>query len=211
MGAFLDSSKNIRQDKKNPPGQAYKIKKTLEKKKEQGVKMAKKEEASKIILERTYVVPLRMQTLKSPKYKKAKKAISTIKIFISKHMKSNDIKIGRYLNLKIWKHGIKNPPHKVKVTAAKDDKGMVFVELADAPKPKVEESKKPAKKEDKVVKEAEFKEIKEEKAEEAKKIEKEEIKELMKEQKEHIPMHHAPKIPPKQKFQQQRPTAPKSI
>lgn len=176
--------------------------------------MAKKEEISKVVLERNYVIPLRMQTLKSPPYKKAKKAISTVKIFISKHMKTKDVKIGHYLNLKIWEHGIRNPPNKVKVTAAKDDKGMVFVELAGAPKPapKADEIKKSGKKEAKEVKsegkvEAEFKEIKEEKAEEAKEIEKEEMKEL---QKEH-PKQHPPKVPSQPRVEQQHPTAPKSV
>ncbi len=184
--------------------------------------MAKKEESPKIVLERNYNIPLRIATLKSPFHKKAKKAISTVKIFISKHMKTKEVKIGQYLNLKIWEHGMRNPPNMVKVTAAKDDKGMVFVELVGAPKPqpKVEEKKKPTgKKEDKTVKEAEFTEkkeeklekqvesAKEEKAEEAKEIEKEEIKEM---QKEH-PKQHPPKAPTQTKFQHQNPTAPKSV
>ena len=183
--------------------------------------MAKKEEASKTILERTYIIPLRRETLKAPSYGKAKKAITAIREFVSKHMKSSDIKIGRYLNLKIWEHGIKNPPNKVKITAVKDDKGAVFVELEGAPKeqPKTEEKKKLAKKDEKTVKEAEFREKpedklekqvgenKEEKAEEAKKVEKQEIKEL---QKEH-PRQHAPKMPAQSKVQQVHPTAPKSV
>ena len=171
--------------------------------------MAKKEEPSKIILERTYNIPLRMETLKAPKYRKAKKAMTAVKEFIVQHMKSSDIKIGRYLNLKIWEHGIKNPPHHVKITATKDDKGKVFVELEGAPKEelKADEKKKPAKKEEKIVKEAEFKDKQEEKSEEAKQIEKEEIKEL---QKEH-PKHHPQKMPEIHKNQQVHPTAPKSV
>ena len=173
----------------------------------------KKEETAKTILERTYIIPLRMETLKAPAYRKAKKAITAIREFISRHMKSSDIKIGRYLNLKIWEHGIKNPPNKIKVTAVKDDKGAVFVELEGAPKeqPKTEDKIKPAKKDEKPVKEAEFRETaeekKEDKAEEAKKAEKEEIKEL---QKEH-PKQHAPKTPAQPKVQQAHPTAPKSV
>ena len=103
--------------------------------------MAKKrEEASKTILERIYSIPLRRETLKVPPFRKANKAVKTVKQFISKHMKSENVVIGKYLNLKIWHHGAKNPPHHVKVNAAKDDKGKVFVELADAPKekPKIE-------------------------------------------------------------------------
>ena len=180
--------------------------------------MAKKEEAPKIVLERNYNIPLRIATLKSPFHKKAKKAISTVKIFISKHMKTKEVRIGQYLNLKIWEHGMRNPPNLVKVTATKDDKGVVFVELVGAPKPqpKVEETKKSGKKESKPEGkvEAEFKEIKEEtkeikeeKAEEAKEIQKEEIKEM---QKEH-PKMHPPKMPSQPKVSQTHPTAPKSV
>ncbi len=184
--------------------------------------MAKKEETSKKILERVYVIPLRLETAKVPNFKKANKAAKTVRIFISKHMKSENVVIGKYLNLRIWKHGAKNPPHHLKVNAVKDDKGKVFVELVDAPKEKakVEEIKKTPKKEEKIIKEAEFKETpetklekeveeaKEEKAEEAKKIEKEEIKEL---QKEHPKQHHPQKMPAKPKFQESHQQAPKSV
>src|SRR3989344_2148008 len=96
--------------------------------------MAKKEETSKTVLERIYSIPLRRETLKVPPFRKANKAVKTIREFISKHMKSENVVIGKYLNLKIWNHGAKNPPHHVKVNVAKDDKGKVFVELVDAPK-----------------------------------------------------------------------------
>ena len=176
--------------------------------------MAKKEEASKIILERVYVIPLRRETLKVPNFKKANKAMRTVKEFISRHMKTKDVFVGKYLNLKIWSHGAKNPPGKIKVNAAKDDKGKVVVELFGAPKekPKAEE-KKSVKKEGKAAEtpeqkiEEKLEDAKEEKAEEAKKIEREEIKELKKEH----PKHHAPKIPQAQKSQQVHPTAPRSV
>ena len=180
--------------------------------------MAKKEETPKIILERTYVIPLRQETLKVPPFKKAKKAIRAIREFISKHMKSDEIIIGKYLNMNVWNHGIKNPPHKVNVITTKDDKGKVFVEIVGAPKekPKVEDKKKVAKKEEKESKaavtseekiEKKVEEAKEEKAEEAKKIEHEEIRELKKEH----PKLHAQKMPPKSKMQESHPQAPKSV
>ena len=179
--------------------------------------MAKKKEGtSKAILERVYNIPLRRETLKVPYYKKANKAVKTVKEFISKHMKSDNVVIGKYLNLKIWEHGAKNPPHHVNVNAVKDDKGKVVVELVDAPKekPKVEEKKKEIKREEEIKAEKpeeklqhEIEEIKEERAEEAKKIEREEIKEM---QKEH-PKQHAPKMPAKPKMQETHPTAPRSV
>lgn len=183
--------------------------------------MAKKEESPKTVLERVYTIPLRQETLKVPPFKKANKAMKAVIEFISKHMKSNEIAVGKYLNLAVWTHGAKNPPHKLKVNAVKDDKGKVFVEIVGAPKeePKADEKKKPSKAGEKIIKEADFqekaqekleselKESKEEKAEEAKKNEKEEIREL---QKEH-PKHHAPKIQSQPKVQQVHPTAPKSV
>ena len=175
--------------------------------------MAKKEESSKIVLERVYNIPLRRETLKVPFYRKAKKASKAVREFIQKHMKSDDVNIGRYLNMKVWEHGMKNPPHHVKVVATKDDKGKVMVELEGAPKDVPKVDKKAAKKsESKDTKEApsqkleeDVKEAKEEKAEAAKKIEKEEIKEL----KQEHPKVHAPKVPPKQKEQIEHPMAPR--
>jgi large subunit ribosomal protein L31e len=106
-----------------------------------------KEEKSKIVLERTYIIPLRKEVMNSPRYKRAKRAVAGVKRFLIKHMKSEEIRIGRYLNLKLWEHGIKNPPLKVKVNVTKDDKGVVSAELFDAPKK--EEKKSDKKKEDK--------------------------------------------------------------
>ncbi|MBI4146617.1 50S ribosomal protein L31e [Candidatus Woesearchaeota archaeon] len=95
-------------------------------------------------LERTYVVPLRKEWLKAPRYKRAKRAIGALRSFLVRHMKSEDLCIGTSINLEIWKHGIKNPPGKIKINVLKDDKGVVMAELFGAPKPelKKEEEKK---------------------------------------------------------------------
>ena len=188
--------------------------------------MAKKEDLAKIILERDYTIPLGHETLKVPPFRKANKAIKAVRQFIGRHMKSNDISLGHYLNLQIWRHGAKNPPHYVKVSAIKDEKGRVIVELAGAPKkepkmdmekktkdvakeePDKEASKEPAKEmtaEEKLEKEVE--EIKVAKAQEAIKIEKEEIKEL---KKEHPPIH-TPKMVRKEKVHDEHPVAPKKL
>ncbi len=160
--------------------------------------MAEKKSESKIVVERTYNVPLRKGFQKAPKYRRAKKAVNVLREFISKHLKSDSIKIGKFLNLEIWKRGIKNPPHHVKVNVTKDSEGIVNVELAGAPsekkpevkpvekaeqKEKPEETKAEVKPEagiEKALKELEVKaeKVKEKKQEEAKKVEKQEIKEL---------------------------------
>ncbi|MCK5107932.1 MAG: 50S ribosomal protein L31e [Nanoarchaeota archaeon] len=80
-------------------------------------------------LDRIYTIPLRREYMKVPKYKRAKKAITAIKQFLKKHMKSENIKLGKQLNLKIWERGIKNPPHHIKVTVKKDGEGLVTAEL----------------------------------------------------------------------------------
>ncbi len=112
--------------------------------------MAKqKTEIEKIILAREYVIPLRKEWLKVPKYKRAKKAIKAIKQFIARHMKVPErdvkqVKINKWLNQEIWFRGIKRPPAKIKVKAIKyEDK--VTVELAEIPekiKYKIEREKK---------------------------------------------------------------------
>lgn len=176
----------------------------------------KKEKEAKKILERIYNVPLRKEFLKSPKWKRTKKAAKALREFVAKHMKSDNVKIGKYANLELWKHGIKNPPHHIKVNCVKFDDGKVIAELFGKPieeKPpevkkkvkkeeKKEEKPKEEVKEEKIEKKVE--EVKEEKAEKAKEIEKEEIKELKKEH----PKVHAPKQAPIPKQVEKRPTAP---
>jgi large subunit ribosomal protein L31e len=84
-------------------------------------------------MERTYTIPLRKEFLKSPKYKRAKKSVIAVREFLSRHMRSDNVKLGRYLNLELWKHGINNPPSRVRVSVNKDDKGVVTAELVGAP------------------------------------------------------------------------------
>ncbi len=103
--------------------------------------MAKKKKESNV-LERTYNVPLRRKWLNVPKYKRAKKAVSALRAFVVKHMKSDNVNLGKYVNEYIWKHGIKNPPHHVKIVARKDSEGAVNVELEGSPVEEKEESKK---------------------------------------------------------------------
>jgi len=94
--------------------------------------------------ERTYNVPLRREFLKVPRYKRAKTAMNALKRFLSRHMKSEEVYIGRRLNQEVWKRGMKNPPHHVKVDVVKEDDGKVFAELSGFKyeKPVVEEEGK---------------------------------------------------------------------
>ena len=80
--------------------------------------MAKKK--NEVIVERTYIIPLRKEFQKAPKNKRAKKAIIAIKEFLKRHMKTENVSIGPHLNKLVWKNGIQNPPHHVKVDVLRD-------------------------------------------------------------------------------------------
>ena len=105
--------------------------------------MADKKKPTKVI-EREYIINLRKEILKAPRYKKSKKAIRALKEFLKRHMKSDDIKLGPYLNEHIWQNGPKNPPTKVEIKVKKEDE-KVFAELKSAPV-EVPENKKEEKK-----------------------------------------------------------------
>ena len=93
---------------------------------------AKKEETTS---ERTYNVPLRKEYL-------TEKAVSALRKFIGHHMKSENVKIGKEVNEFLWHHGIRNPPHHLKVNAVKDKEGKVMIELFGVKKKEPKENKK---------------------------------------------------------------------
>lgn len=92
----------------------------------------------KLVLEREYTVPLRKGWLKVPEYKRANKAVKTLKEFLARHMKVYDrdlrkIKVDIFLNNEIRFRGMKKPPAKIRVKAKKFDDGIVKVELITLP------------------------------------------------------------------------------
>ncbi len=98
----------------------------------------KKPEPKTEKIEREYLIPLREQCRKVPRYKKANKAIKTIKEFLVRHMKVRDrdlrkIKIDRYLNEAVWFRGIKKPPMKIKVKVVKEGENVnaYLAEMSD--------------------------------------------------------------------------------
>lgn len=111
-------------------------------------------------LERTYNVPLRKEYMKAPRWNRTKKAVIALRQFLAKHMKSENVLLSKELNEEMWKHGIQNPPHHVKVKAMKDDKGVVKADLFAAEKPA--SKKTPAEKKEKKAAKRESKKAKEE-------------------------------------------------
>lgn len=107
-------------------------------------------------VERIYNVPLRKEFMKAPKYKRTMKAVKALREFLKKHMKCDNVKIGKYANLVLHERGRKNPPHHIKIKAVKTtekikdkDVDIVRAELVGAP----EEKKKEVKEKKKVEKE----------------------------------------------------------
>lgn len=102
---------------------------------------------------RTYTVPLRRKFQRTERHQRAKKAVTELRIFLKKHMKSETVKIGPALNRYLWSHGIRKPPSRVEIVTEKNDEGVVYAELSGTPLPSealaepTEETKKaPAKK-----------------------------------------------------------------
>lgn len=86
---------------------------------------------SEPVEERIYNVPLGKAWL-TPRYKRAKKAVTVLRTFVQRHMKPEEIIIDPSVNEMIWRNGITNPPRKIRVRLSKDDEGVVTVNLAEA-------------------------------------------------------------------------------
>ena len=96
-----------------------------------------KEEPKTDKIEREYIINIRREIKKAPIYKRAPKAIRTIKEFLARHMKIRDrdlskIKLDRYLNEFLWARGIRNPKTRIKVKAIKEG-DIVTAELSELP------------------------------------------------------------------------------
>jgi len=132
-------------------------------------------------IEREYIIPLRRRWKIVPRYKRANKAIKTIKEFLVRHMKIRDrdlkkVRIDKYLNEAIWNRGIKNPPSKIKVKAIKEN-DIVRVELVEFSE-RLKFKKLKEEKREKKAKEAGKKKKAEEKKEEVGKVKTEEVKKI---------------------------------
>lgn len=177
-------------------------------------------------MERTYNVPLRKDFSKAPRHKRAHRAMTSLRGFLMQHMKcSNEqIRIGKVLNDTVWARGIKNPPHHVKITAIKQDDGIVKVELfghkypepikpvSKEDKPKKEEKKSDDKVVDAETVEEKPKKAKAKKTETAKEDEASEEKADVKEESEEKPKKTVKKTAKKEESSEEKPkkTAKKS-
>lgn len=91
--------------------------------------------------EKIFTIPLRRKFLIYPRYRRLKIAVRATRNFLVKHLKSDKIKLGKYLNLKLHERGRKNPPKYIKLKVWKED-DFYKAELIDAPIETIKEEKK---------------------------------------------------------------------
>lgn len=84
-------------------------------------------------VERVYTVPLRHAAL-APRTKRANRAITEIKTFMARHMKTEAEKVwlDNPVNEVVWARGIQKPPRRIRVKAIRFDDGVVEVSLPEA-------------------------------------------------------------------------------
>lgn len=80
--------------------------------------------------EQIYIIPLKV-TKGLPRWKRGNRAIKEIKEYLTHHMKSEDIKLDKSINERIWERGIEKPPSKIRIRAMKFEDGQVQAELAE--------------------------------------------------------------------------------
>ena len=91
------------------------------------------EVTEEIVVERLYTIPLG-KAYEAVRKKRAKRAVTLVKTFISRHMKIEDeadLAIDPALNEYLWTRGIEKPPRRVRVRATKDRDGFVKVFLIE--------------------------------------------------------------------------------
>ncbi len=93
--------------------------------------------------ERIIIIPLRKEFLKSPRVKRANRAMRIIRAFLARHMKAEEsnVRISQKIHEKIWERGAHKPPPKIKVKARKDSDGVVKAMLPEEIETPKEEKK----------------------------------------------------------------------
>jgi large subunit ribosomal protein L31e len=79
-------------------------------------------------MEKVYVIPLRRAFLASRTHR-ASKAIKVVREFLIRHLKSEDIRLGKSINEAVWARGIQKVPRKIRVHADKNEEGIFYAEL----------------------------------------------------------------------------------
>ncbi len=97
--------------------------------------------------EKIFTIPLRKAFRGANRKRRAKKAITIIREYLQRHMKTDDIKIGKTINESVWARGITKPPRKVRIHATLDN-NTAYAEMigTDIKTPSVDKVKEKEKK-----------------------------------------------------------------
>ena len=85
---------------------------------------------AEVMKEHVYIIPLR-DARRMPRWKRCNGAIKDIRKYLAKHMKSEDVKLDKSINEKVWERGSTKPPTKIRIRAMKMEDGQVQAELAE--------------------------------------------------------------------------------
>jgi len=77
--------------------------------------------------EKIYTIPLR-KVWRTPRTRRAKKAISVINDYLKRHTKAKEIKIGQTINTSVWARGIQKPPRRIRIHVTLED-GVCYSEI----------------------------------------------------------------------------------
>jgi len=79
--------------------------------------------------ERVYTVPL--GPIRAGRgYRRTPRAIKALRRYVMKHMKTNRVNLTKEVNEQLWKRGIRMPPRRLRIRAARNEEGEVRVYLA---------------------------------------------------------------------------------
>jgi ribosomal protein L31E len=98
-------------------------------------------------LDRTYIIPVRKLSKSVARWRRAKRAMYSIRKFLTRHMKCDIIKLGKELNELVWERGGSIIPAKVEVHAVREE-GITRVNLIDYPLPMADKKEDKEKKEE---------------------------------------------------------------
>ena len=84
-----------------------------------------------MVEEKIITVNMRKELTKVPRWVKAKRAVKILGKFLEKQVETENLKIDKKLNEKIWSKSIKNPPAKLRIKIIKVDDKTYRAELVE--------------------------------------------------------------------------------
>jgi large subunit ribosomal protein L31e len=122
--------------------------------------------------EKIFTISIRKSLANAPRWEKSKRGVDVVRDFLKRHMKGDEVKIGKSITEEIWKSGNQHPPSKIRIKAIETEEGegeekkkvikaemlgVVFPEEKEKKKEKPEKEKKPEEKPKEEVKKEEKK------------------------------------------------------